>query len=229
MSRLSVSYKSARLRLTAKKGWSIIRAERKVFLMKTIVAISREYGSGGRIVAQRLAKKLGVPFYDKEIIEAVAKETGFAENFVRDAESRPSTSFMYSLCFSAQTLSPADQVFIAQAGIIKKLADEGGCVIVGRCADFILRERAELLRVFVHAPMDERVRRAGEEYGVQEKNIEGFINKQDKRRASYYDYFTNARWGDSHAHDLCVSTSLGIDTVVDMICTAAKSCEEALS
>lgn len=194
--------------------------------MKTIIAIGREYGSGGRIVAQKVAAKLEIPFYDKEIITGVAKETGFAENFVRDSETRPSNSFMYSLCFSAQTLSPADQVFIAQTGVIRKLAEEGACVIVGRCADFILRERKELLTVFVHAPMDERIKRAKEEYGVQEKNVADYITKQDKRRASYYDYFTNARWGDSHTHDLCVSTSLGIDTVVDMICTAALAREE---
>lgn len=194
--------------------------------MKTIIAIGREYGSGGRIVAQKVAAKLGIPFYDKEIISEVAKETGFAENFVREAETRPSNSFMYSLCFSAQTLSPADQVFIAQSGVIKKLAEEGACVIVGRCADFILRERPELLKVFVHAPMEERIKRAAQEYGVQEKNPESFIAKQDKRRASYYDYFTNARWGDSHTHDLCVSTSLGIDAVTDIICAAAKAREE---
>ncbi len=197
--------------------------------MKTVIAIGREYGSGGRIVAQKVAQKLGIPFYDKEIIEQVAKETGFAENFVRDAEERPVNSFMYSLCFSAQTLSPADQVFIAQSGVIKKLAGEGGCVIVGRCADFILREKAELLRVFVHAPLNERVRRATQEYGVGESNMESFIAKQDKKRASYYDYFTNARWGDRHTHDLCVSTTLGIDAATDIICTAALAREEANS
>ena len=194
--------------------------------MKTIIAIGREYGSGGRIVAQKVAQKLQIPFYDKEIIAEVAKETGFAENFVRDAEARPSNSFMYSLCFSAQTLSPADQVFIAQTGVIRKLADEGACVIVGRCADFILRERPGLLTVFVHAPLEQRVKRVQEEYGVREKRVEDYISKQDKRRASYYEYFTDARWGDSHTHDLCVSTSLGIDTVVDIICTAAKAREE---
>lgn len=196
--------------------------------MKTVITIGREYGSGGRIVAQRVAQRLNIPFYDKEIIAQVAKETGFAENFVRDAEERPANSFMYSLCFSAQSLSPADQVFIAQAGVIKKLADEGGCVVVGRCADFILRERANLLKVFIHAPLAERVRRVCEEYGVKENNPESFIAKQDKRRASYYDYFTNARWGDSHTHDLCVSTSLGIDTATALICTAALAREEAL-
>lgn len=197
--------------------------------MKTVVAIGREYGSGGRLVAKKVAERLGIPFYDKEIIEGVMKETGFAETFVRDAEERPNNSFMYSLCFSAQNLSPADQVFIAQAGVIKGLADEGGCVIVGRCADFILRERPNLLKVFVRAPMDERVRRAREDYGLKEPNLESFISKQDKRRASYYDYFTNARWGDSRTHDLCVSTALGLDAAAEIICVAARAREEALN
>lgn len=193
--------------------------------MKTVITVSREYGSGGRIVAQKVAQKLMIPFYDKEIIEQVAKETGFAENFVRDSEERPGNSFLYSLCFSTQTLSPADQVFIAQAGVVRKLAQEGGCVIVGRCADFILRQRAHLLKVFVHAPMEERIKRAQEEYGQQEKHLESYIAKQDKRRASYYDYFTNVRWGGSQTHDLCVSTSLGINTAVDLVCTAAVAKE----
>lgn len=196
--------------------------------MKTIITIGREYGSGGRIVAQRVAETLGVPFYDKEIIERVAKETGFAENFVRDAESRPAISMIYGLYFSAQNLSPSDQIFIAEANVVRKLADEGPCVIVGRCADFVLRDRPNLLRVFVHAPIEERVRRAHEEYGLEGQNLEHFVHKQDKRRASYYDYFTNTRWGDSHAYDLCVSTSLGLDSAVKIICAGVATREEAI-
>lgn len=194
--------------------------------MKTVITIGREYGSGGRMVARRVAKTLDIPFYDKEIIERVAGETGFAESFVRDAEKRPVNSLMYSLYFSAQNLSPADQIFIAQAGVIRRLADEGPCVIVGRCADFILRGRPELLSVFIHAPMEERVRRAHEEYGLEGKNLEHLITKQDKRRAAYYDYFTNTRWGDSHAYDLCVSTALGLDAAVKIICAGVKAREE---
>ena len=196
--------------------------------MKTIITIGREYGSGGRIVAHRVAETLGIPFYDKEIIERVAKETGFAENFVRDVESRPAVSMIYGLYFSAQNLSPSDQIFIAEANVVRKLADEGPCVIVGRCADFILRDRTNLLRVFIHAPIEERVRRAHEEYGLEGQNLEHFVRKQDKRRASYYDYFTNTRWGDSHAYDLCVSTSLGLDSAVKIICAGVAAREEAI-
>jgi len=193
--------------------------------MKTIVTIGREYGSGGRIVAQRLSERLGVPFYDKEVIQAVAKKTGFAENFVRDAERRPTNSFMYDLYFSTHSLSIPDQVFIAQAGVIKDLAGKGGCVIVGRCADYILRERKELLRTFVYAPMEQRAARARDEYHDDAENMESFVARQDKQRASYYNYFTSIRWGDRKSYDLCVSSALGLDTAVEIIYHAALARE----
>ena len=196
--------------------------------MKTIVTIGREYGSGGRIVAQRLAEKLGVPFYDKEVIQGVAKKTGFAENFVREAERRPTNSFMYDLYFSTHSLSIPDQVFIAQSGVIKDLADKGGCVIVGRCADYIMREHKELLRTFVYAPLEQRVQRAREEYHDKEDNLEGFVIRQDKQRASYYNYFTSIRWGDRKSYDLCVSSALGLDTAVEIIYHAALAREAQL-
>lgn len=196
--------------------------------MKTIITIGREYGSGGRIIAQRLSEKLGVPFYDKEVIQGVAQKTGFAENFVRDAERRPTNSFMYDLYFSTHSLSIPDQVFIAQSGVIKDLAEKGGCVIVGRCADYILRERKEVLRTFVYAPLDQRVARARETYHDKEENLEGFVTRQDKQRASYYNYFTSIRWGDRKSYDLCVSSALGLDTAVEIIYHAALARESQL-
>ena len=196
--------------------------------MKTIITIGREYGSGGRIIAQRLSEKLGLPFYDKEVIQGVAQKTGFAENFVRDAERRPTNSFMYDLYFSTHSLSIPDQVFIAQSGVIKDLAEKGGCVIVGRCADYILRERKELLRTFVYAPLDQRVIRARDEYHDKEDNLEGFVVRQDKQRASYYNYFTSIRWGDRKSYDLCVSSALGLDTAVEIIYHAALAREAQL-
>lgn len=197
--------------------------------MKTIVTIGREYGSGGRLIAKALSEKLGIPFYDKEVIQGVAQKTGFAENFVRDAERRPTNSFMYDLYFSTQSLSIPDQVFIAQSGVIKDLAEKGGCVIVGRCADYILREHANLLRVFVYAPVEERVRRAREQYGDTQDNLEGYVIRQDKQRASYYNYFTSIRWGDRKSYDLCLNSALGLDTAVEIVKAAALAREEALS
>ena len=153
----------------------------------------------------------------------MVKKTGFAENFVRDAERRPTNSFIYDLYFSAQ--SPQDQVFIAQSGVIKELAAKGGCVIVGRCADYILREHKDLLRVFIYAPMEERIRRSVEEYGDKENNMEAFVARKDKQRASYYNYFTSVRWGDRKSYDLCINSALGLDTAVELIRTAALARE----
>ncbi|WP_294521717.1 AAA family ATPase [uncultured Pseudoflavonifractor sp.] len=193
--------------------------------MKTVITIGREYGSGGRLVAKRLSEALDIPFYDKEVIQGVVKKTGFAENFVRDAERRPTNSFIYDLYFSAQSLSTQDQVFIAQSGVIKDLASKGGCVIVGRCADYILREYKNLLRVFIYAPMEERIQRAVEEYGDKEANMEAFVARKDKQRASYYNYFTSVRWGDRKSYDLCINSALGLDTAVELIRTAALAKE----
>lgn len=134
-----------------------------------VITIGREYGSGGRLIAKQLSEELGITFYDKELITAVARKTGFSENFIRDSEhQRPTNSFLYDLYTAVQTPSVPDQVFIAQAKVIKEAASRESCVIVGRCADYILRDDPRRLSVFVHAPLDERVRRAREEYGVQE-------------------------------------------------------------
>lgn len=188
-----------------------------------VITIGREYGSGGRLIAQRLASELGITFYDKQLIADVAKQTGFSENFVRDAEhQRPTNSFLYDLYCAVQTPSVPDQVFIAQAKVIKEAAARESCVIVGRCADYILREQPHCLRTFIYAPLDQRVRRAREEYGVEESDLERFVVRQDKSRASYYNYFSTGRWGDSREYDLCVNSRIGIDGAVDVIKTAAR-------
>ena len=123
-----------------------------------VITIGREYGSGGRLIAQRLAEELGVTFYDKQLIAEVAKRTGFSEHFVRDAEhQRPTNSFLYDLYCAVQTPSVPDQMFIAQAKVIKEAAARESCVIVGRCADYILREEPYCLKTFVYAPLEQRV------------------------------------------------------------------------
>ncbi len=188
-----------------------------------VITIGREYGSGGRLIAQRLSEELGITFYDKQLISEVAKQTGFSENFVRDAEhQRPTNSFLYDLYCAVQAPSVPDQVFIAQARVIKEAAARESCVIVGRCADYILRDEAHCLRTFVYAPLEQRVRRAREEYGVQETDLERFVQKQDKARASYYNYFSTGRWGDRREYDLCVNSRIGIDGAVEVIKSAAR-------
>ena len=176
-----------------------------------------------RLIAQRLSEELGITFYDKQLISEVAKQTGFSENFVRDAEHQlPTNSFLYDLYCAVQAPSVPDQVFIAQARVIKEAAARESCVIVGRCADYILRDEAHCLRTFVYAPLEQRVRRAREEYGVQEADLERFVQKQDKAWASYYNYFSTGRWGDSREYDLCVNSRIGIDGAVEVIKSAAR-------
>lgn len=189
-----------------------------------VITIGREYGSGGRLIAKQLSEEMGITFYDKQLISDVAKKTGFSEHFIRNAEhQRPTNSFLYDLYTSVQTPSVPDQVFIAQAKVIKEAAAHESCVIVGRCADYILRDLPNCLRVFINAPLDQRIRRAREEYGVQEPNLESYVIRQDKARASYYNYFATGRWGQSREYDLCVNSRIGIDAAVAVIRAAAQA------
>lgn len=189
-----------------------------------VITIGREYGSGGRLIAKQLSEEMGITFYDKQLISDVAKKTGFSEHFIRNAEhQRPTNSFLYDLYTSVQTPSVPDQVFIAQAKVIKEAAAKESCVIVGRCADYILRDQPHCLKVFVNAPLDQRIRRAREEYGVQENNLESYVIRQDKARASYYNYFATGRWGQSREYDLCVNSRIGINAAVKVIRAAAQA------
>lgn len=193
-----------------------------------VITIGREYGSGGRLIAKKLSEDMGITFYDKQLISDVAKKTGFSEHFIRNAEhQRPTNSFLYDLYTSVQSPSVPDQVFIAQAKIIKEAAARESCVIVGRCADYILRDQPNCLKVFINAPLDQRIRRAREEYGVQEANLESFVMRQDKARASYYNYFATGRWGQSREYDLCINSRIGIDAAVEVIRAAAEAITEA--
>ena len=193
-------------------------------MKRIIITIGREYGSGGRLVAKQLSEELGITFYDKQLISEVAKKTGFSEHFIRDTEhQRPTNSFLYDLYTSVQTPSVSDQVFIAQAKVIKEAAARESCVIVGRCANYILRDLPNCLSVFVHAPLEERVLRARESYGVQESNMESYVIRQDKARAAYYNYFASGKWGQSREYDLCINSHMGVDAAVQIIKTAAKA------
>jgi len=183
-----------------------------------IITIGREYGSGGRLVGERLARELGFSFYDKELIGLTAKQSGFSESVVSQTEGKKTGSLLYGLYMAGQELPVSDQIYIAQTKVIRQIAEKGACVIVGRCADHVLEESEGCLRVFVHAAMDQRLRRVREEYGeASERSLESLIRKEDKRRSSYYNYFTQKKWGDMKNYDLCINTSLGIDNTVDLL------------
>lgn len=190
----------------------------------SIITIGREYGSGGRQIAQKLSEALGYTFYDKEIIALASKESGLAADFIQENEQKKTTSFLYNLYFNSQSLPISDQVFIAQSQVIREVAQKGNCIIVGRCADYILRERKDCLHVFIHAPMEQRLARIKEEYGLADCTKEQVL-KKDKGRNAYYDHFTDLQWGRCQNYHMSINSNLGIDTAVELIRQAALTGE----
>ena len=196
--------------------------------MRSIVTISREFGSGGREIGKRLADKLNVPFYDKELLEMASKESGIArELFVKNDESY-TNSFLYSLVMGSYPISPDGRlnpelplnhkIFLAQFETIKKLAEKGPCVIVGRCADYVLKEEPNVIDFFISGNMYDKKKRILERYDIEKPKVEEFIRKTDKRRASYYNYYTDMKWGDARNFDLCINSSKsGIEGAVELM------------
>ena len=195
---------------------------------KCIITIGRQFGSGGRYVGRLLAEKLGVPFYDKELLSEAAKQSGICEEILEDHDEKPTRSLLFSLVTGMQhhvgsgnfymDMPLNHRIFLAQFDAIRKLAEEGSCVIVGRCADYVLREDPDAVSVFVKADMPSKVARAVKYYGVEEDKAEERIRKADKQRASYYNYYATATWGDVDNYDLVVDTGvLGVEGAVELI------------
>ena len=180
-----------------------------------IITISRQYGSGGRQIGQQLAKELNIPFYDKEIIDLAAKESGLAADFIRGQEQQLTQSLLFSLvtnftsnssAFNPNMLSLSDQVYLAEAKAIRSLADKGSCVMVGRCADWVLEKDYDVLRVFVCGPIEARCKRAVEEYGDKAENIQKAVQTIDKQRARYCQHYCDKAWEDAENYDLCLNS-----------------------
>ena len=188
----------------------------------TVITLGRQFGSGGRIVAQRVAETLHIPFYDKAVIDLAAKETGLSEEFIRQAEQKKTSSFLYNLYMSTQNLPVTDQVFIAESEVIRKVAAVGPCVIVGRCADYVLRNQEGVLNLFIHAPLDERIFRAKEEYKVDAPDVKAYVLKQDKNRAAFYEHFSDRAWGKAENYHLAINSTIGLNTTVDLILALAE-------
>ena len=192
-----------------------------------VITISRKYGSGGRLIGQKLATKLGIPFYDKTIIEMAAKNTGISEGYIERSGETIANSFLFNMAYAgqanyryiAQSDTPInDKVYYAQEAIVKQIADKGGCVIVGRCAEYILRNNPNAVRIYVTAAMPDRVERAINEYGVEPEGVEKEIKRVDKGRANYFKFYTHEQWGDMELYDLCINTShTGLDGAVEII------------
>ena len=196
---------------------------------KNIITISREFGSGGRSIGRLVAQKLDIPFYDKELVNQIALESGFAPKFVEDhGEHSPGTS-LFSYAFAPQGvpgvmngLSTADFLWNIKCSVILQLAEKGPCVIVGRNADYILKDRKDTLNVFIHADMDFRADRIVRLYGESEKSPQNRLNEKDKRRKVNYQHYTGRNWGEAKNYDLCLkSSTLGIETCADIIAEMA--------
>lgn len=195
--------------------------------MNTIITIGRQYGSGGREIGKKLADHYGIPFYDKELLKIAAKESGLCEDLFENYDEKPTTSFLYSLVMDPYALGynaasfdmPLNQkVFLASFDAIKKVADAGACVIVGRCADYALKEYDNILNLFIHAPMEFKKKRIHDIYEVPMDRVKDAATKTDKQRASYYNYYSSKKWGDFRSYHYSLDSSvLGIDGTVSLI------------
>lgn len=185
--------------------------------MPKIITIAREYGSGGRLIAQKVAEKLQLVYYDNEVIDLAAKELGFDIDTIRKAAEEKSSSFMYTMSSSAFTLPLNDQVFTTQSKIIRHLAKHDSCIIVNGCADYVLEDYDHVLTVFVHAPLESRIKRVEEDYKEKHDNVKKFVMTKDKRRSNYYNYYTTKKWGQLKNFDLTINSDLGIDEAANII------------
>ena len=195
---------------------------------KIVLTVARQFGSGGHDVAKKVSELLDIPFYDREIIGLAAKKSGLSENLFAGLDEKPTTSLLYSLVMGVQSgtgaywrygdMTGADNVFRIQSQIIRSIAEKDSCVIVGRCADYILREEERLINVFVRADIDYRTQRIMEKYDMKEKVALDYINKTDKRRGSFYNFYTNKIWGNVDNYDLSIATDkIGVDKAAQMI------------
>ncbi|MBO5858201.1 MAG: cytidylate kinase-like family protein [Clostridia bacterium] len=195
--------------------------------MKKIITISREFGSGGRTIGKHLAEELGIPCYDSEIIEKVAVESGFAEEYVKDKGEYTHPSLLMSLLTNRSIYTGPtneDKIWLIQCKVIKELAEKGPCVIVGRCADYILRERDDVMKVFVYADLDARAKRIVDIYGEMEDAPLKRLREKDKRRAAYYHHYTDMDWGTCRNYDVCLNSSyIGIDECVKILKDIAQN------
>ena len=192
-----------------------------------VITIARQFGSGGHEIGRRLAKRLDIPVYDKELITHAAKESGLSEEVLHYFDEKPTNSLLYSLSTGTYSFAGGgvnyslpvnQQVFQAQFDAIRRLAEDHSCVVVGRCADYVLENHEGLVKVFIYADLNDRVKRVAEFDNITPAEAKNRINKSDKRRASYYNFYSGKKWGVASAYDLCINTSaVGYDNAVELI------------
>lgn len=193
-----------------------------------IITIGREFGSGGRQIGMMLAERLGVKCYDKELLAIAAKNSGLSEELLKNHDERPTNSFLYSLVMDTYSMGyststymdmPLNQkVFLAQYDTIKELAETESCIIIGRCADYALKDCKNCFKIFIKADMDAKINRIKRIHNLNDDKAKDLIVKTNKKRANYYNFYSNKRWGDSRSYDLCVdSNTLGIEGTVEFL------------
>lgn len=201
--------------------------------MNTIITIGRKYGSGGHQIGTEVAKALNIPFYDNELLDKASQDSGLCKAVFENQDEKPTSSFLYSLvmgsysgAYSGSMMSdmPLNQkIFLSQFDTIKKLAEEGPCVIIGRCADYALELDPRLLSVFITADLDHRIKRISLANNISTVKASNVITKTDKQRANYYNYYTNKKWGAAESYNICLDSGvLGIDGCVETILKAVE-------
>ena len=201
---------------------------------KLIITIARQYGSGGREIGEKVAELLGIPLYDKEIINEAASKGDLHLETVKRVDEVAANSLLYTLAMGSNVFGSAmsfgykmpinDKLFLLQSDVIRGYASEGSCVIIGRCADYVLRDEPNLFRIFIHGDLDHRKARVAERHPeVKSSQIMDVINKTDRRRASYYNFYTGNKWGKYDNYDIAVNSStLGIDGAAELICACVE-------
>lgn len=197
--------------------------------MSYIITIGRQFGCGAHEIGTKLAEKLGVPYYDKELMKRASKDSGFDENLFKFYDEKPTRSFLFNVStdglvpMNNNGISLEDRIMQYQFDTIKNVAREGSCIIVGRCAEYVLRDYDNMLSVFLHADDEYRLNRVTEKYGYNRKDAQKEIKATDKKRARFHDFYSEAPWGKASTYDLCVNVSkLGVDATVDLIADCVK-------
>ncbi len=196
-----------------------------------VITIGREFGSGGREIAKKLSSELNIKMYDKELISLTAKQSGYNEDILHDIDETATNSFLYALstgvyphpiAFSAANHTPLNQrAFLVCSEVIRGLAEKESCIIVGRCADSILKDHENLLRVFIYADEEKRIDRISEYEKISRSKASAILKKEDRKRAAYHNYYADTKWGSAKGYDLCINSSIGIEKAVELIKHAA--------
>ena len=190
-----------------------------------VITIAREYGSGGRYIGKLIADKLGIKFYDKDFIKKIAEKTGLTEEYVEKNEQSKNTLS----ALNSTGLTNQDEIFINESREIEELANKESCVIIGRCADFVLKDRNDVIKIFVYSNIKDKINRATKFYGIDKEKAEKEIKNVDKSRAKHYKYYTEREWKDYSNYDICINSDLlGVEKVADLICEMIKQKEAIL-